>query len=234
MQSTEPKWTKSSPDSKRSSDSVIIRLAALAALVVVIMGLLYVGFRVVTLAREAPARITDRVVGRREEVVDLGAVVTRLRSLNRLETAAMRVMHVGRIDQSYGVIPNGLAGDSITFLAVGDVVAGVDLSRLAKGDVSREEGGTVVVHLPPSEILVTRVDNTASRVINRQTGMFRRADPQLEGRARMYAEGAIRREALQKGILATAAGNAEERLAELLHSTGVARVRFEKRAMPAE
>jgi len=162
-----------------------------------------------------------------EEQVDLTSLVTRVRALNRLETASMRVVHVSTITQSYEYVPDGLTGDQLTFLATGDVIAGIDLSQLKQEDVHREGDGTIVVRLPPSQVLVTRLDNRESRVINRKTGLFRRADVHMEGRARQYAEQGIRNEAVSKGILNLASENAEVKVAELLHMFGFQRVRCE-------
>lgn len=162
-----------------------------------------------------------------EQQIDLGALVTRVQALNRLETASMRVVHVGTIKQSYDYVPNSLAGDEVTLYSAGDVIAGIDLSLLKKTDVHREPNGTIVLKLPPPAILLTRVDNRETKVISRKTGVFRRADPQLEGRARQFAEQSIRNEAVRKGILQMASQNGEMRLAELLHTFGFQRVRFE-------
>jgi hypothetical protein len=168
-----------------------------------------------------------RAVARKEETIDLGSLVTRIRDLNRLETASMRVVSVSTIRQTYDLLPNALAGDELTLYAAGDVIAGVDLSLLKSEDVYREEDGTVVVHLPPPQLLVSRIDNRATHVIDRRTGVFRRADVGMEGRARQYAEQNIRNEALRKGILPLAQKNAEARVAGLLHTLGAAKVRFD-------
>lgn len=163
-----------------------------------------------------------------EQTVDLDALVTRVRDLNRLETTAMHVVHISTIHQSYEMIPNALAGDELTFFAAGDVIAGIDLSQLQKNDVRHEPDGTIVLHLPPPQILVTRLDNRESRVISRKTGMLRHADVNLETRARQNAESGIRNEALHKGILPLASQNGEAKLAAILHTLGVQKVRFEQ------
>lgn len=172
-------------------------------------------------------RAVEQAFTPHEEQIDLGAVVTRVRALNRLETASMRVVHVSTITQSYELVPNAIAGDELTFFAAGDVIAGIDLSRLKGEDVRRDGDGTIVVRLPPPEILVSRLDNRQSRVINRKTGFFRRADMNLESRARQYAEQGIRNEAVNKGILNLASQNAEVKVAELLHTFGFQHVRCE-------
>lgn len=172
-------------------------------------------------------RAVQEVLTPHEEQIDISAVVTRVRALNRLETASMHVVHVSTITQSYDLIPNAFAGDELTLFAAGDVIAGLDLSQLKLEDVRRDADGTVVVTLPPSQVLVTRIDNRESRVLNRKTGLFRHADVNLESRARQYAEQSIRNEAVNKGILNLASQNAEIKVAELLHTFGFQRVRCE-------
>jgi len=171
------------------------------------------------------------VIRKEETKVDLESIVTRVRDLSRLETAAMKVMNVSTIDQSYGVVPNSMAGDSLTFLGVGEVIAGIDLSQLRREDVRVAEDGFLVVVLPPPQILVTRLDNNQSRVMTRETGVFRKADIHLESRARAHAELNIKNEAIKKGILPLAQQNAQQKLADFIHTMGVKRVRFENRVV---
>ncbi len=172
-------------------------------------------------------QIAAAAITRKEEMADLGSLVTRVRNLNRLETATMRVASISTTRQTYDLIPNALAGDELTLYSAGDVIAGVDLSLLKPDDVHREPDGTIVVRLPSPQLLVSRLDNRASHVIQRRTGVFRRADIGMEGRARQYAEQNIRNEAIRRGILQLAQKNAEGRVAELLHTLGAAKVRFE-------
>ncbi|MGK2859506.1 MAG: DUF4230 domain-containing protein [Thermoanaerobaculia bacterium] len=199
-----------------------------------IVALMVVGtalmMRLVLPPTEVARALVDVTVGRKEQPLDLTAIVTKVSELNRLETAQMRVVHVSQLKQSYGIIPDMLAGDSLTLMAVGEVFAGVDLSRLALDDVREESDGSVVIRLPATEVLVTRLDNDETKVLDRKTGAFRKADLGLEGRARSIAEAGIREEALKKGILDLAASNAERRISELAQSLGAERVRFERRA----
>ncbi len=181
---------------------------------------------VVLLWRTAKQAITDTVLAPQEKTIDVALLVTQVRELNRLETASMHVVHIGTITQTYKMVPSSLGGDEITFLAAGDVVGGIDLSQLKPDDVWRSPDGTINLRLPPSQILISRVDNQQSRVLTRKTGMLRRADIDLETRARQHAETNIRAEALKKGILSLASQNAEKKLAELLHTFGAEKVRF--------
>jgi hypothetical protein len=196
---------------------------ALIAAVFVIGVTFFAGWMAVRETR----RTAEAVFTPHEQQIDLSAVVTRVRALNRLETASMRVVHVSTITQSYELVPNAFAGDELTFFAAGDVIAGIDLSQLKAEDVRRDVDGTIVVRLPAPQILVSRIDNRESRVLNRKTGLFRRADMNLESRARQYAEQGIRNEAVNKGILPLASQNAEVKVADLLHTFGFQRVRCE-------
>jgi Protein of unknown function (DUF4230) len=197
-------------------------LILVAALALVLIGVLATAWFVARRIEQTVAR----AVTSNEAMVDVGTLVTRVRDLNRLETATMRVVSVSTISQTYDLIPDALAGDELTLYAAGDVIAGVDLSLLRQEDVHREPDGTIVVHLPPPQLLISRLDNRASHVIDRRTGVFRRADVGMEGRARQNAEQNIRNEAVRKGILPLAQQNAEARVAGLLHTLGAMNVRF--------
>ncbi len=207
---------------RRRNVAILVTLAAVVLLAVAAAYLWRAGRR----------SITQELLTAREEQIDLTSLVTRVRELNRLETASMRVIHVSTISQSYTLVPNSLAGDKLTLLATGDVIAGLDLSQMKPADAWREPDGMLVLRLPPPQILVTRLDNRNSRVLTRDTGLLRRADINLESRAREHAEDGIREEAMRKGILDMAAQNGEKKLADFLHTVGVQRVRFIEIAPP--
>lgn len=199
-------------------------------LLIVLGGLLIAAAVSVTTAffvwRMAKRAVVTEIFTPQEKVVDITSLVTQVRELNRLETASMHVVHVGTIKQSYRLVPNAIAGDELTFLAEGDVIAGLDLALLKKEDVWRSPDGTVNVRLPPAQVLVTRVDNAKSRVLTRKTGVLRRQDVDLETRARQYAENNIRSEALKRGVLKLAKDNGEKKMADFLRALGFEKVRF--------
>ena len=207
--------------------TLLVFLGAFLILAAVAATSAYVVWRIAT------RTVVDAVLEPDEKTVDIATLVTQVRELNRLETASMRVMHVGTISQTYKMVPNALAADEITFLATGDVYAGIDLSQLRQEDVWRSPDGTVNVRLPKAQVLVTRVDNGQSRVLTRKTGVLRRADVDLETRARQRAEENIRAEALKRGILKIAADSGEKKMAELLHTFGAEKVRFVNSGAPA-
>jgi Protein of unknown function (DUF4230) len=202
------------------------RKPLLVALGVIVLVMVFMAATGLIVWRIAKRTVQQEILAPQEKTVDISILVTQVRELHRLETAAMHVVHVGRVSQTYRMVPNALGGDEITFLAAGEVIAGIDLSRLQSTDVWRSADGTLNLRLPPPQVLVTRVDNEKSRVIARKTGMLRRADVDLETRARQHAEQNIRSEAIKKGVLPLARENAEKKLSEFLHTLGFERVRF--------
>lgn len=204
------------------------RIRNQAALAAILLVALFAVIVAVYFLLVGPDRIVERTFGKKEEQVDLALLVTQIQELSRLETASMRVMHVSTVSQSYGAVPNQLMGDELTFLAVGDVIAGVDLSHLRQEDIRYAGEGTLAIDLPAPIILVVRVDNQESRILNRDTGLLRRADVHMETRARARAEANIRTEAVRKGILTLAEQNAQKKLAEFLGKVGFQRIRFEE------
>ncbi len=175
-----------------------------------------------------PKRLMKRATEKQERVVDLTALVTQIRDLSRLETASMRIIHVSSVSQSYGIIPDAISGDELTFMAVGDVIGGIDLSTIKSTDVRIDSEGTLILRLPPAQILVTRLDSQKSRILTRKTGFFRQADVHMETRARANAERAVRGEAIRKGILQLSDEGGEKKLGEFLHTVGFQKVRFER------
>jgi len=151
-------------------------------------------------------------------------VLEQVQRLQRLETCRYNGQVIVRGDTK-GMLPTWLAGDRLLFVGRGEVVAGVDLSRLKPEDVAVEQD-TVAVRLPSAEILHSRLDNHGSEVFERRSGIFTGPDRTLEGRVRVEAEDRIRQAALESGVLATANTNARDTLRGHLQLLGFRNVRF--------
>lgn len=122
-------------------------------------------------------------------------------------------------------LPKFLAGDRLLLIVHGEVIGGVDLSKLQPNDVS-VHGGNVAVRLPPPEIFVVRLDNSKTRVYSRDTGLFSSPDPNLESQVREEAEKQLQLAATQDGIIKTADQNARDALTTILKGLGFAQVDF--------
>ncbi|MGH8875473.1 MAG: DUF4230 domain-containing protein, partial [Acidimicrobiia bacterium] len=112
-------------------------------------------------------------------------------------------------------------GDRIYMLAVARIGAGVDLSQLGEEDFEVDtETGSVRVSLPGAQITYVALDNEATHVFDRDTGLFTRGDPQLESAARLAAEEILLQGALEQGILERASSTAEQVITQFLESLG--------------
>lgn len=148
----------------------------------------------------------------------------RVRQLARLETASVELEQRFRgqrgNEQTWAWV-----GERLELRARGEVVAGVDLGKLADGAIE-VDGATVWVALPPAELWRVDLDEQASFIEARERGWFGVPDPHLETQVRREAEVALGEEALRGGILERADAQAEAAIRELLGAAGVGDVRF--------
>lgn len=146
-------------------------------------------------------------------------IVQQLKSLNRWETASFTAEKI--IDKSTDQkgLKHLLFGDRVLLIAYGEVIAGYDLAKM-KPDYVQIQKDTVSVHLPVTEILVSRIDNTKTRVYDRRQGLLTKGDVDLEAQARSEAESVIRKAACDAGIFKKAEDNARKQLTTLLSKYG--------------
>lgn len=152
-------------------------------------------------------------------------VLLQMQKLARLETARFNGQAIVK-SETKGVLPISIAGDSLLFVAHGEVVAGVDLAKMSENDV-RVEGDKVHVKLPAAEIFHTRLDSKTSEVAERQTGLFSKPDINLETQARIESEDRLREAALQSEILQRADENARDAVRKQLEAAGVEKLEFD-------
>jgi hypothetical protein len=148
------------------------------------------------------------------------AVIRQIRSLARLETAQFTIEKV--IDASSSetnALQRFLFGDKILLIAHGQVIAGFDLSQMSQSDIEIS-GRAITMNLPPPQILVATLDNSKTRVYDRQQGILNRADIELESEARQQAERAVRQAACDGEILNIASQNAKRQLTSFLEGFG--------------
>jgi len=147
------------------------------------------------------------------------AVVSEIKSLNRWETAQFSVEKVIDSGSSGNAFQQFLFGDKILLIAHGSVVAGFDMSALTSKNV-KISGQTIVVTLPAPEVLSTSLDESQTRVYDRQKGLLTPSDTNLESTARAQAVTDIHQAACSEGILNTASDNAKKQLTPILSSFG--------------
>jgi hypothetical protein len=146
-------------------------------------------------------------------------VVHQIQALDRLETVSYSMDKIISGERENPILPAFLAGDKLLLVVHGEVIAGVDLSKLQPSNVS-VNGRSVTIHLPTAEIFITSLDNSKTRVYSRETGLFSVPDPNLESEVRQEAERQLRTAALQDGVLDKASENARHTLTTLLTGLG--------------
>jgi hypothetical protein len=218
------------PRPPADSNRIIQSLILLAILIVIaVIGYLIVDtFRAVT----APVNAISGSFGTQAAqilhptptiVADPVTVIKQIRSLSRLETSSFTIEKVITADSGEG--PLGfLFQDKLLLVAHGEVIAGVDLSRMDDNSV-KVVGTSVFVTLPASEVFVATLDNQKTYVYDRQTGVLGQ-QTNLETLARQKAEQEILKGAIEGGILTLAQDNADQVIKKLLEALGFADVNF--------
>ena len=120
----------------------------------------------------------------------------------------------------------GVFGESILFVAYGEVYAGVDLAKMQPSDMQVVDPTTVMVYLPAAEILIATLDNERSYVHERDRGLFASVDADLETAVRRVAQEQIEAAALEANILTVADENAEAYMTQFLTNLGFENIIF--------
>lgn len=155
------------------------------------------------------------------------AVVTRMQSLGRLETASFTIEKI--IDAGTG--PEGgikgfLFGDKLLLIAQGNVIAGIDLAQLGPKDVV-VSGTKAHLKLPAPTLFSASLDSSKTKVYDRTRGILAPTDKDLESDARIAAEKSIRQAACDAGILIKASQSSEKEIRALLSALGFTDITIE-------
>jgi hypothetical protein len=154
--------------------------------------------------------------------LDPPAIVAQVQRLNELATVKYTVQRIVDLEQKASPV----GGERILLIVQAHVRAGVDLAALRPEDVTTEDG-RVTLRLPPAKLLEAAVDDSATRVWDRQKTWWTPWVPfskDLEQRARLQGLDGARQAALDMGILRQAERNAEESIRTLLGLAGVREV----------
>lgn len=161
------------------------------------------------------------------------AVITGINAFGRLETVQYTMRDIVRIEDEPAGLLERLSRDRLMLIAEGEVVAGFDLTKVTEDDIV-VLGTTVLIFLPPPEILYSRIDNEGTYVYERETGILRRPDPDLETTARRLAEAQLVSWALERDILDRAEETGVIYMENFLRSLGFTQVTVEVRPVEGE
>jgi hypothetical protein len=147
------------------------------------------------------------------------AVVKEVRQLNELVTVRYSVEKVVGMKEQKSPV----GAESILLLVQGQVLAGVDLSRLTPDDVTMHGHKRLGIRLGKPHIQEAFIDERYTKVWDRSITWWTpwvSADLDLEHKARMQAIDDIKKAALAMGILGEARKNAETSIRVLLQPFG--------------
>jgi hypothetical protein len=168
--------------------------------------------------------LAQKITGRQLAVTDQGpAVIASIQRLQRLETVSYSMDKIVEGADESNYLPDFLAGDRLLLVVHGQVIAGVDLSKLQPSDVTIDDSHkqhAIHVKLPEPEIFVASLDNAGTHVYSRTTGLLVPEDANLETETRQKAVEQVRQAAIDGGILSKAKENAGATLTTLLHGLG--------------
>ncbi|HJT52570.1 MAG TPA: DUF4230 domain-containing protein [Candidatus Angelobacter sp.] len=204
---------------KSSSYAVGLVLGLVAGLVLALLAAAVAGH-----ATSGPlSRLWSAITGRNTVIMSQGSVVERIQRLQRMETVVYNMDKIVSGGRSNPILPDFLTGDRMLMVVHGQVVAGIDFTLLRPSDV-QISGKNLRLHLPNARVLLTRLDNSRTRVYSRSTGLLAPVDPNLETEVRQEAEGELLEEAVKGGILIKAHDNARTTLTTLLLGLGFEKV----------
>lgn len=153
-------------------------------------------------------------------------VVKSLRDIARLETTSMHVEKIidikDRQARLFGLVEGN---DALLYVASGEVIVGVDLTKLRDDDARFDEATkTATITLPEPEVLSTRFDEAKSHVYSRDTDVVAKRNEQLEQLARQEAIAAFEAAGRQKETTTRAEEQAERQLRALATAWGAKEV----------
>ncbi len=194
---------------------------ALGAITVVLLLMLFWQQIVATFMPNVLQQVLQVIATPTPTIRDRGGAIQQMKNLNRLETQRFSIEWVVDASTKRGDPLDALLGERLLLIASGDVVAGVDLSKLTERDVIiSPDGASITLTLPASEIFSARLNNERTRVYDRQTRLLTQLtggqDPNLETQARQEAERQILAAACENGIMQRAADEAKRSMEQFL------------------
>ena len=171
------------------------------------------GTQVANLLHPTPTIIPDPVT-----------IINEVQSLARLETIRYTVEKIITAETGQGAFAF-LIQDRLLLVAHGIVIAGIDMAKIKPEDLWLDQG-VLNVRLPVSEIFSATLDNSKTYVYERDTGILKSPDQNLETVARQAAEDEIRKAALDDGVLDQAMTNARTYLLWFFETLGYKQIKF--------
>ncbi len=148
-------------------------------------------------------------------------VLERVQALAELTTSRYNFSSIVTSERQMPPLLAAIYGDRQILQATGYIDAGVDLGDLSPEDIAITDA-TLTLTLPGAALTTCALDETATRIIERDSGIFAPDAPTLDGDARRFALAQFRDQALESGILQEAEDEARAVITALLLGTNPA------------
>ena len=190
----------------------------LLILILAIGALLFWGIRSVADSIPTPGDLVDAV--QPQPLEEIGPTVVRsitdLSNLTTVELVEYTIVEKG----TDGGFLDWANGDKLQLFAVARIGAGINLGEVTVRSFTLSDDGVVELTVPSATIQYVAVDNQATQILDRETGLFTKGDPRLETDARRVAEDVLKQAALDEGILLKAEENARQVITNFLLNLG--------------
>jgi hypothetical protein len=148
----------------------------------------------------------------RIEITDSG-MVQKISSMGKLELVKYEMKDVIEQKEVHAILPDS----RVLFLAVGEVTACIDLTKIKRSDIKQSKDSVVVV-LPQPEICYAKLDHEKSKVYDIRGVMFEDGAKDMVEDVYKLAEKRILDNANQMNVLGLARQNAQLIFKPLLES----------------
>lgn len=150
-----------------------------------------------------------------EPTVSSVTVLDRIQALADLTTQRYNYSSIVTSQRDMPPLLEAIYGDRQILIAVGYVDAGIDLAAL-EADAITITNDTVNITLPVAMLQACVLDESATYVAERETGIFAPNAPNLDDDARQFAVVQFRNQAVEAGILQDAQDEARVVITEVL------------------
>jgi len=148
----------------------------------------------------------------RTEITDSG-MVQKISSMGKLELVKYEMKDIIDQKEVHPILPDS----RVLFLAVGEVTACIDLTKVKKSDIT-QKGDSVIVFLPQPEICYAKLDHEKSKVYDIRGVMFEDGAKDMVEDVYKLAEKRILDNANEMNVLGLARQNAQLIFKPLLES----------------
>jgi len=143
--------------------------------------------------------------------VSHNTVLTSIESLGKMELVRYNFKDVVEYTKE---VSQWLPNSKSVLIVAGEAVGCIDMSRVTRQDIEFTNDSTITIKLPEPEICYFKVDHNKSKVFAMENTYFQ--DATLVDEGYKYAEKNVRQAAINSGILAQTAANANKILKPML------------------